>query len=143
MVDVENLRQGTEAGAASTVLEAAMDPGEVLGAVEYEENVLAEPAPVSVAFDSVEADVPAPAAPADADNPSRLVPSYQNQFLEISRFEIALAMYAEQTSLGRADYSCLRQVLLLLECNGQPIQDIVELPRQLSMLRDQIRKRLP
>lgn len=75
---------------------------------------------------------------------SRLVEMRQNQEIETSQFEKALALFAELTGLSRQGWSSLREVLQLLrDDSGSPIRDIVNLPSQLATLKSRLRKRLP
>lgn len=125
-----------------------------------------EPEPESVAFDQaddtptpvaepsrpvlpagfdgpVELDTAEAAAKFDPDDPSRLVPSHQNQFIELSEFEVAMATYIELEGVSRKGYERLRQILHLLKCNGNILPEVQALPTQLATLRDRFRKRLP
>lgn len=167
-VDAEQLRQDAEAAVEAFAREAAQHPDDVHGAAEYEENVVLEPDPESIPFDATPDDeIPtscsqrAPAIPIgfdgpvqldtqeaasnfDPDDPSRLIPCHQNQFIEMSEFEMAIASYVELESISRKGYERLRQVLLLLkDSNGAALPDILALPTQLATLRDRLRKRLP
>ncbi|ROW07924.1 hypothetical protein VMCG_03429 [Cytospora schulzeri] len=170
-IDAAELRQNTEAAVDATAREAALDPEDVRGAAEYEEDVMLEPEPESVAFDPVDTHELAPESPPsrpflsavpqgfdgpveidtaeaaanfDPDDPSRLLPSHQNQFIEMSEFETAIATYIELEGVSRKGYERLRQILhVLVDSNGNCLPDVIALPTQLSTLRDRFRKRLP
>lgn len=150
-----------------------MNPNEILGAAEYEENVLTEFEPESMAFDVpdpdanedsdhlrdrpsgatapsavfdglVELDTAEAAAAFDPDDPSRLVPSHQDKFIDMSKFEMALATFIELDNVSRNGYDRLLEVLsLLTDRDGNVLPQIANLPSTLATLRDKFRKRLP
>ncbi|RYC58953.1 hypothetical protein CHU98_g7247 [Xylaria longipes] len=86
-----------------------------------------------------------PKPKADLNDPSELIPSIQqNKFLEISQFEKALTAYIELTNMSRRDYASLVDVLRLLPGPDGSVHPLVAaLPKQLSTLRDRLRRRLP
>lgn len=129
---------------------------EAQAALEYEERDVA-PQPESLDFEAIigggdEAmlDVGAEAANVvpyqniDPDDISTLLKHNQNRFIDMSKFEKALAMYVDLTGMSRSDYDALRQILSLLKCHsGAPIPEVAQLPSQLSTLKKRIRVRLP
>lgn len=108
-----------------------MDIEEVLGAGDYEEAAFAEPLPISEAFDeppSAARDTATAPPPEEPDDPSRFILSQYNVFIDMSPFEMALAIFADLTGLSRTDWDRLRQILSLLQCNDQPLQEVIGLP---------------
>ncbi|KAI1747760.1 hypothetical protein F4782DRAFT_535125 [Xylaria castorea] len=68
---------------------------------------------------------------------------HQNKFIETSVFEKALATFADLAGLSRKDYKALREILFLLrDKDGIVLDDVKNLPLQLSTLRDRMRKRM-
>ncbi|KAI1207273.1 uncharacterized protein F4807DRAFT_435103 [Annulohypoxylon truncatum] len=79
-----------------------------------------------------------------APDTSRLMEMHQNKYIETSMFEKALAIYASVNGVSRKQWAALREVLhIIRDDNGNPIRDIINLPKQLSTLTERLRKRLP
>ncbi|KAL7625329.1 hypothetical protein AAE478_004545 [Parahypoxylon ruwenzoriense] len=99
------------------------------------------PAPIWSSVPAPITNAPSPENPPDT---SHLLQMHQNQTILTSNFEKALAAFAELTGLSRQEYASLREVLLLLkDSNGNQIQDVLNLPNQLSTLISRFRRRLP
>lgn len=80
---------------------------------------------------------------APGDDPSRLV-EFRQRFIDIPEFEMALALYTELNGVSRKDWDKIREILFLLKNeNGDPLPQVVALPKQLSTLKDRLASRLP
>lgn len=142
---------------------------EAQAAVEYEERVVNTPEPESVGFNTAisqdDEDMPDVDAPEGSASPraspfvpvevvpqenldpndiSQLLKHRQNRFIDMSKFEKAMAMFIDLTGMSRSEYDALREILLLLKCgDGETVPDVVKLPTQLATLKNRIRSRLP
>jgi hypothetical protein len=167
IVNLQAIRCEDFEEATDNTIRAALDPREVIGAATYEEMLFEEAPPQSVAFvqpgvnigdgDDIadpefelvppEELIPEELRPKPKEDPSdtsTLVLSRQNKFIEISQFEKALAIYVELTGMSRGDYTALRETLFVLrDTDGNVLRDVEALPKQLSTLRDRMRKRMP
>ena len=74
-------------------------------------------------------------------DPTTLVRHRQNQFLQLSKFELAMGLFAHIFGINRTQYAGPREVLGLITANGQQI--IQALPNQLSALKGKVSKRFP
>jgi predicted DsbA family dithiol-disulfide isomerase len=80
----------------------------------------------------------------DIEDTSVLVPMRQNKSIETSSFEKALATFADLAGLSRQDWASLREVLFLIRDKDGSVPSVIQsLPKQLSTLRDRIRRRMP
>ncbi|KAI1485633.1 hypothetical protein F5X96DRAFT_674446 [Biscogniauxia mediterranea] len=169
LVDADRARYGDTEDLVDHTVRAALELDDVVGAASYEEILFAEEPPTSLAFqdqdedltsetlsaesesEAVQETAPAPIPPEllpqpkdDPDDPSELITMHQNKFIEMSKFEKALATFADLTGLSREDWKALRETLFLLrDKDGNVLEDVANLPKQLSTLRDRMRKRLP
>ncbi|KAI1131426.1 hypothetical protein F5Y10DRAFT_262185 [Nemania abortiva] len=173
IVDATDVRYADSDEAIDHTTRAAIPLRELLNAITYEEVVYAEPPPSlnftedtggevdvseleglpSELIDDVSGAQPQqriipellPKPKADLNDPSEIIPSIQqNKYLEISQFEKALTAYIELTNMSRRDYASLVDVLRLITGPDGEVHPLVAgLPKQLSTLRDRLRRRLP
>lgn len=62
----------------------------------------------------------------------------------MSSLEKGLAIFVKGTGMSRGEYDALRDLLhLLRNDDGSPIQAILNLPRQVSSVKQKLRSRLP
>ncbi|RYC61611.1 hypothetical protein CHU98_g4607 [Xylaria longipes] len=155
IINLEELR----AGAVKEVEDRTVQPddNDLFGAINYDEAIdLDIQEPESTSFDAPDDDTlsvpqihpagqPAPGRTETLDI-SVLVPTHQNRFLETSKFEKALAAYADLYGISRDQWASLREILMTVttgDGDGETPNVIAELPKQLSTLVDRFRKRLP
>ncbi|KAF7532596.1 hypothetical protein G7054_g7828 [Neopestalotiopsis clavispora] len=158
IVDIDEVRYGDTEGTADRTVRAGLDLDDVLGAASYEEVIFAEPPPEPRAFNDYHDDGPDVTGDSasiesahDELHPegsgvdtSELIVVHQNKHIESSKFEKALATFADLTGLSRSDWASLREVLQLIKDDrGNVHKDVAALPIELSTLRDRIRKRMP
>lgn len=171
IVDATDVRYADSDEAMDHTARAALPLRELLNAITYEEVIYAEPPPSLNFAENTGGEIDAselegvpseliddvsqpqqriipellPKPKADLNDPSEIIPSIQqNKFLEISQFEKALTAYIELTNMSRRDYASLVDVLRLLPgADGDVHPLIAALPKQLSTLRDRLRRRLP
>jgi hypothetical protein len=80
----------------------------------------------------------------DRADTSILLPMHQNKHIEISKFEKALATFVDLTGVSREDWASLREILFLIRDKDGELPPMIEqLPKQVSTLRDRMRKRMP
>ena len=153
-MDIDALRVGDIEDAAARTARSALDLDDVLGAGEYEECiVVGGEEPENLPFDEAASDIEESASEAareaailylDLEDTSTLVPMRQNKSIETSSFEKALATFADLTGLSRQDWASLREVLFLIRDKDGDIPAMIQgLPKQLSTLRDRMRRRMP
>ncbi|KAI1097192.1 hypothetical protein F4804DRAFT_352027 [Jackrogersella minutella] len=146
------------------LLPPGFDQQELNGARDYNDFEDDAEAELPVAFDEgpygVDHPVPAfqlplPGVPPAAlavsgrpvgEDPSTLHRHHQNQFLELSDFELAYGIYAHIFGLNRTQYASLSEVMALIKDDGgddKPINDVEGLPNQLATLKDRVSRRFP
>jgi hypothetical protein len=75
---------------------------------------------------------------------SKLVPHRQNQYIDISNFQLAFGLLAHIFGINRTLYAALREVMgLLRQPDDKPLADIHNLPNQLATLKSKIARRFP